>query len=473
MAENYRGPVAFGFDPPDAFWTNENAFEKFVIDCFKSNDSEDNDYSVYEGMGFKLADHRDTAGSYGRADSVEDFVNDNLDLSTCPDTSVLDAYVNIDEARLVVKVLSSDADIAEIKHWELTPYETMTLERVDNIGDDTYELIFKIDGLNRMYKELYDENKTKVFDKILNESYDDDYKAWKSADDNFKASKNAARKDTINIRKKHKWSRDYLSNADELIGAGQYATDKFERSMKKWVDKADNIPDLFAALIKCLLASAPWLVGKLITGTIKLSEIPAAIDDKRAKALIREIEEQLQKEELGVKDLHKTMVNTYNAENTKLEVGEKARCNDRVVTLIKPMEGDRWQVKYSDGHKETVSKDLIKPYKTELSARKELYGEGIEKGGNLRESARARLSVEFRQFVARFVQDMETAREGIKDYDKMMDALAELAIREANWVGLPVEVLRNLNFILSDDCLNCDMWDLVNSIIKLTNKKDN
>ena len=472
---NYRGPVAFGFDPPDAFWTDENTFEKFVIDCFKGmgGSPEDTDFGVYNGEGFKLADSRDTAGAYGKADSVEDFVNDNLDLSTCPDTSILDAYVNVDEARLVVKVLSSDTDIAEIKHWELTPYETMTLERVDSVGDDIYELIFKIRGFNKMYKEQYDENKTKVFDKILNESYDDDYKAWKSADDNFKASKNAARKDTLNIKKKHKWSRDYLSNADELIGAGQYATDEFERSMKKWIDRANNIPELFAALIKCLLASAPWIVGKLITGTIKLSEIPAAIDDKRAKALIREIEEQLQKEELGVKDLHKTMVNTYNAENTKLEVGEKARCNDRVVTLVKPMEGDRWQVKYSDGHKETVSKDLIKPYKTELSARKELYGEDIEKGGNLRESARARLSVELRQFVGRFVQDMETAREGIKDYDEMMDALAELAIREANWVGLPIEVLRNLNFILSDDCLNCDMWDLVNSIIKLTNKKDN
>lgn len=264
---NYRGPVAFSFDPPDAFWTDENTFEKFVIDCFKGNDNEDNDYSVYEGMGFKLADHRDTAGSYGRADSVEDFVNDNLDLSTCPDTSVLDAYVNVDEDRLVVKVLSSDADIAEIKHWELTPYETMTLERVDRIGDDTYELIFKIGGFNRMYKELYDESKLKLFKKVL-----------------------------------------------------------IEDTMKR---------------------------------------------------------------------------------NT------------------------------------------------------------------LRESARARLSVELRQFVARFVQDMETAREGIKDYDEMMDALAELAIREANWVGLPIEVLRNLNFILSDDCLNCDMWDLVNSIIKLTNKKDN
>ena len=149
-------------------------------------------------------------------------------------------------------------------------------------------------------------------------------------------------------------------------------------NLKKWVDRANNIPELFAALIKCLLASAPWLVGKLITGTIKLSEIPAAIDDKRAKALIREIEEQLRKEELGVKDLHKTMVNTYNAENTKFEIGEKARCNDRVVTLVKPMEGDRWQIKYSDGHKETVSKDLIKPYKTELSARKELYGESTK-----------------------------------------------------------------------------------------------
>ena len=68
---------------------------------------------------------------------------------------------------------------------------------------------------------------------------------------------------------------------------------------------------------------------------------------------------------------------------------------------------------------------------------------------------------------------MNIASEGIKDYDEMMDAYAELAIREANWVGLPVEVLKNLNFILSDDCLNCNMWDLINSIIKLINKKDN
>lgn len=68
---------------------------------------------------------------------------------------------------------------------------------------------------------------------------------------------------------------------------------------------------------------------------------------------------------------------------------------------------------------------------------------------------------------------MSTVSEGIKDYDEMMDAYAELAIHEANWVGLPVEVLKNLNFILSDDCLNCNMWGLVNSIVKLTNKKDN
>lgn len=83
------------------------------------------------------------------------------------------------------------------------------------------------------------------------------------------------------------------------------------------------------------------------------------------------------------------------------------------------------------------------------------------------------LSAELRQFVTCFVRDMSTVSEGIKDYDEMMDAYAELAIREANWVGLPVEVLKNLNFILSDDCLNCNMWDLVNSIVKLTNKKDN
>lgn len=270
MAENYRGPVAFSFDPPDAFWTDENSFEKFVISCFKNTDnySEDNDYSIYSGEGFNLVDHRDTAGTYGKADSVKDFVNDNLDLSTCQDTVILDAYINVDKARLIVNVLSSDTDIAEIKHWELTPYETMSLERIGALDEDgTYKLIYKIDGLNRTYNELYDENKIELFKSVLKEC--------------------------------------------------------------------------------------------------------------------------------------------ANKRNT------------------------------------------------------------------LKESARARLSVELRQFVARFIQDMSTASEGIKDYDEMMDAYAELAIREANWVGLPVEVLKNLNFILSDDCLNCNMWDLVNSIVKLTNKKDN
>ena len=170
MAENYRGPVAFSFDPPDAFWTDENAFEKFVIACFKGIDSEDNDYSSYEGMGFNLADHHDTAGTYGKADSVEDFVKDNLDLSTCQDTIILDAYVNVDKAHLIVKVLSSDTDIAEIKHWGLTPYETMSLERIEALDeDDIYKLIYKIDGLNRTYSELYDENKIELFKSILKE----------------------------------------------------------------------------------------------------------------------------------------------------------------------------------------------------------------------------------------------------------------------------------------------------------------
>ena len=111
---NYRGPVAFGFEPADAFWTNKNIFEKFVIATFKGTDAYDEDYSVYEGLGFDLADHRDTAGCYGKADSVEDFVVENLDLSTCPETTILDAYINEDEARLVVKVLSTEEDIAEI-----------------------------------------------------------------------------------------------------------------------------------------------------------------------------------------------------------------------------------------------------------------------------------------------------------------------------------------------------------------------
>ena len=257
---NYRGPVAFGFEPADAFWTNKNTFEKFVIATFKGTDAYDEDYSVYEGMGFDLADHRDTAGCYGRADSVEDFVADNLDLSTCPDTSILDAYINEDEARLVVKVLSTEEDIAEIKHWELTPYDTTDFERVDSVGDDTYEIIFKIGGLNRTYNELYDESKHKA-------------------------------KNTLN-------------------------------------------------------------------------------------------------------------------ENNKLK-----------------------------------------------------------------ESARARLSVELRQFVARFVQNMPNYVSSKQDYDDYMNELAELAIREAQWAGFPVEALKQLNFILSDDCLCCDMWDLVNAIIGIENRK--
>ena len=257
---NYRGPVAFGFEPADAFWTNKNIFEKFVIATFKGTDAYDEDYSVYEGLGFDLADHRDTAGCYGKADSVEDFVVENLDLSTCPETTILDAYINEDEARLVVKVLSTEEDIAEIKHWELTPYDTMDFERVDSVGDDTYEIIFKIGGLNRTYNELYDESKHKA-------------------------------------------------------------------------------------------------------------------------------------------------KNTLNESN------------------------------------------------------------------KLKESARARLSVELRQFVARFVQNMPNYVSSKQDYDEYMNELAELAIREANWVGFPIEALKQLNFILSDDCLCCDMWDLVNAIIGLENRK--
>lgn len=265
MAENYRGPVAFGFDPPDAFWTDENAFEKFVVSCFKNAGDADNDYSAYEGEGFKLADHRDTAGSYGRADSVGDFVVDNLDLSTCPDTLILDAYVNVDEARLVVKIISSDADIAEIKRWEFSPYETMSFERVDALDeDDIYELIYKIGGLNRMYNELYDENKNTLFDNILNE-------------------------------------------------------------------------------------------------------------------------------------------NAQSSKNT------------------------------------------------------------------LREAARVRLSVELRQFVGRFVYNMNTCES--EDEDKLYDEYAELAVKTANWCGLPEQILPYLNTILSDDCLCCDMWKLENHITKYLNNK--
>lgn len=172
----YRGPVAFGFDPPDGFWTNENAFESFVLSCFRQN-GVDEDLSVYKGGGFELADHRDTAGSYGRADCVEDFVNDNLDLSEAEDSFIVDAYIIEDEARLVVELVSSDEDIAVLKHWQVSPYETMTLERVDaRENGETFDFIYHIGNLNRTSVEEYKEGNmdNKMFNMILNESYADD-----------------------------------------------------------------------------------------------------------------------------------------------------------------------------------------------------------------------------------------------------------------------------------------------------------
>ena len=172
MDKLYRGPVAFGFDPPDSFWTDPDVFEKFATKCMMAGEEEGDDWGVYAGLGFDLAEHRDTAGSYGQADSIEDFVEDNLDLSTCPNTTITDAYVITDEARLVIKVVSDETDIAEIKNWEFSPYETMELERIDNDGDDTYELIYKIGGFNRTYGSLYGEGKkvtkNQLFESIIN-----------------------------------------------------------------------------------------------------------------------------------------------------------------------------------------------------------------------------------------------------------------------------------------------------------------
>ena len=215
----------------------------------------------------------------------------------------------------------------------------------------------------------------RLFNQVFNESYEDDYQAWKSADDNYKASEKAAQKNQRDIRKKHRWSREYLNSAGDFVEAGQQQSDEYRNAMKDWLDGADSIPQLFAALMKCLLVSAPYLACKFITGAIKLSEIPAALDDKRARMLVGEIQRKLDEEGLNVRDLHKKMVNTYNTEYKELEAGKKARYNNKVVTLIKPMSGDRWQVQFSDRHKETVLESEITPYKTELAARKERYGE--------------------------------------------------------------------------------------------------
>jgi hypothetical protein len=76
-----------------------------------------------------------------------------------------------------------------------------------------------------------------------------------------------------------------------------------------------------------------------------------------------------------------------------------------------------------------------------------------------------------RQFVARFVYNMTACESEGKDEDDLYDEYAELALKTANWCGLPEEVLPYLNYILSDDCLCCDMWKLINHIMKYLNSK--
>ena len=89
----------------------------------------------------------------------------------------------------------------------------------------------------------------------------------------------------------------------------------------------------------------------------------------------------------------------------------------------------------------------------------------------LHEAARVRLSVELRQFVGRFVYNMSACEAEGKDEDDLYDEYAELALKIANWCGLPEQVLPYLNYILSDDCLYCDMWKLTNHIVKYLNSK--
>lgn len=370
MAEYYRGPVAYGFEPADAFWTDSKVFEKFAIDCFKGADAlggietPDEDWGVYDGLGFKLADHRDTGDAYERSDSVSDFVEEGLDLSTCPNTTIVDAYVIEDEERLVVKVISDENDIAEIKQWESSPYETMDLERIDTINDDEYELIYHIRGLNQTYKGLYGEGKkvtkNQLFESILNEDYEELRKAWKDAE---RYESDITQKNDPIIKQK---LRDIQPTTDtaETLAALARKLKGWGPSVRDYVGPRES--GLFRKLAGLLLSAAPEVVGDVLSGTVTLSSLPYVVKDAKVRDEINDLKADIIAAQYDKDRKRKAAVDAYNDEFKDLTPGAKVRVvhgqSTRVATIVKQNKSGTYQVQGTKGDKYSVDAKDILPY---------------------------------------------------------------------------------------------------------------
>jgi hypothetical protein len=312
----------------------------------------------------------------------------------------------------------------------------MTFERVEALDeDDTYELIYKIDGLNRTYGELYGESKNTLFNNILN-------------DDNMgKLNENA--KPTI--------MKEYVSNQTTNTfmrhGVEKYFHEYIIVVDGDWYTPCEFISEfgledsfgpeyVFEQVVIAVKSSIKWLKNQ--------GYRPDENGDDEAYNLWEMIDfvGSLKENTTENKNLFDNILN----ESAAYDAGKKAGKEGRKFNPYGL--GDQDADDYAD-----------------FEAGRQAGEAERSEGGNLREAARTRLSVELRQFVARFVYNMTACEAEGKDEDDLYDEYAELALKTANWCGLPEQVLPYLNYILSDDCLCCDMWKLINHIMKYLNSK--
>lgn len=158
----YRGPVAYGFDPPDAVWTDSRAFEDFAISCFEQNRPDTNN-QYYHGLGFSLAEHRDTAGSYKSSPSVIDFAKVIWDssISSGGAGKVTDALFLLgdrteDDVRFVLCVSSLDPenDMKAYLEEKPSPYAGFTLKGVEKNSLNSVALYYTVDDFTLNPKDI-------------------------------------------------------------------------------------------------------------------------------------------------------------------------------------------------------------------------------------------------------------------------------------------------------------------------------
>lgn len=152
MQREYRGEVAFGVDTEDVFWTNDYCFRSFAESCINQNlDDGDDLYTIDENSKFDFADSRDSAGSYGKMDSVMDFVTDRWEDYFADDyfnTEIIDAYVDERTSELIVIFESSKQDLLKFEKDEPVFYETMILEKIDHVKNNAWVVTYLISNFN-------------------------------------------------------------------------------------------------------------------------------------------------------------------------------------------------------------------------------------------------------------------------------------------------------------------------------------